>query len=188
MKNSTQTTHDAMKHQENNEYKEAVYNEEEMTITKGQLEKLILEKFVEIIKSNNYYSVWLSYDLGLEEKADKVTKKQYNESYQKRYNSILGWLKARDAQECGKSVATFIAKASDAQSLKCALKKELQAEGIEGTGVRVYVVISDLANFIGNQKGFELNKIRFAGFIIGEREVAAWEEYKKPGCKSIDIE
>ena len=43
MKNSTQTTHDAMKHQENNEYKEAVYNEEEMTITKGQLEKLILE-------------------------------------------------------------------------------------------------------------------------------------------------
>ena len=148
----------------------------------------LYQQILEIIKNKKFFSVWLSYDLGLDEDAAKVTKKEYDNMYNKRYAPFMEWLKKHSAQECGKSVAIFLAMSSDVENLKSELKKELRSAGIEGKGVRVYVTISDVADFTDNRIDFEQNKIRFAGFIVGEREVAAWEEYKKPDSKSIDIE
>lgn len=152
------------------------------------MHQYLYQQVLEIIKNQKFFSVWLSYDLGLDEDAEIVTKKEYDKLYNKKYAPFMEWLKKRSAQECGKSVATFMAMSKDVKTLKSEMVKELKSAGIEGKGVRIYVIISDWADFTDNRIDFEQNKIRFAGFIIGEREVAAWEEYKKPGCKNIDIE
>lgn len=157
-----------------------------------ELEKEFLdylaEELYEKLKNKRIFSVWLSYDLGLKENASKVTKEEYDKLYNKRYAPFMEWLKERDAQECGKSVATFIAMSSDVQRLVSALKSELKKIGLEGNGIRVYAIISDLADFTSKQSDFEQNKIRYAGFIIGQREAAAWEKYKKTSYKNVDIE
>lgn len=193
MKKANQIVTDVVEQLEKNEYEILMDSGEVVRIAGKTLKKSILEKYLEIIRNNNYYSVWLSYDLGLEENVEKVTKKRCDELYQKRYKPFMNWLKQHDAVECGKSVAKFIAVGRNIDHLLDEFKKELKAAKIEREGIRIYVVISDLANFLGNQKDYVQDKIRFAGFIIGEREAAAWEDYKKLGCerverKNIDIE
>jgi len=108
--------------------------------------------------------------------------------YQTRYKPFLNWLKRHDAQECGKSVATFIAMSRDVQSLKSEFKNELKAVGIEGEGIRIYAIITDLADFTCTQSDFDQNKIRYAGFIIGNRGKAAWEEEYEFKGKYQDID
>lgn len=148
----------------------------------------LAEELYKKLRNKRVFSVWLSYDLGLKEDASKVTNDEYEKLYQTRYEQLINWLKNHDAQECGKSVATFIAMSSDVQRLVSALKSELKEIKIEGNGIRVYAIISDLADFTSKQSDFEQNKIRYAGFIIGQREAAAWEENKKPSYKNVDIE
>jgi len=158
-----------------------------LDIDKEKVAQRLYQQILKIIKNQMFFSVWLSYDLGLDENAEKVTKKEYDKLYNKRYAPFMEWLKKHSAQECGKSVATFIAMSRDVQSLKNEFKNELKAVGIEGEGIRIYAIISDLADFNSKQSDFEQNKIRYAGFIIGQREAAVWEENKKPSYKNVDI-
>lgn len=131
----------------------------------------------------------MSYDLGLGEEAAKKNDKQYQEKYQKRYNAMMSWLKKFDAIECGKSMALIECSTEEPDyigDLIC----DLNNAGIrDEDGIRIYVVIADNVS-INYNNGFQnkdTQRILFAGFIIGRRQQAPWEDNPKDQYYNVDV-
>ena len=138
-----------------------------LTEKQEQLAKAIADKIVEKMGVKRVYKVWLSYDLGLDDKADGLTVKQYRQAYRQRYQPFMDWLDDHGALECGKSVAIFDAKAIDAPNLINDMIAELNQIGISGQGVRIYVVISEFVQLRDdNGKTFGKEMIDFYSEII----------------------
>ncbi len=81
--------------------------------------------------------VWLSYDLGL----------------RGNYDALYEWLDAKDAQECGDSIATFQTDRSREE-----LKSELVAFLGQNSKARIYLVTRSSGGI----------------FLIGKRKAAPW--------------
>lgn len=137
------------------------------------------------------YKIWLSYDLGLGGDAEKKTDKQYQEKYQKRYTAITTWLKKYKALECGKSVALLNNITPESTDIKQEIIDELNKIGIKDEdGVRVYAMISDETSitYNGYRTAKPTQRILYAGFIIGDRQQAPWEEKEQKKYENIDIQ
>lgn len=153
-----------------------------------EMVKAISETVKKKIENMRMYTVWLSYDLGLGEEAENVTVKRYRQLYAQRYEEFMKWLAGRDALECGKSVALFSALSDDPSKLLDSLKNELTQIGIVGNGIRIYAIVSEVIKS-RDENGQEnlIDIIDFAGFIIGNRGKAAWEEKPKRKYDGTDI-
>ena len=131
----------------------------------------------------------MSYDLGLGEEAAKKNDKQYQEKYQKRYNAMMSWLKKFDAIECGKSMALIECSTEETDYIGD-LIRDLNNAGIKDEdGIRIYVVIADNIS-INYNNGFQnkdTQRILFAGFIIGKRQQAPWEDNPKDRYYNVDV-
>lgn len=155
---------------------------------KELLTQYIMDQLLTLLKTKKIFKVWLSYDLGLGEDAEKLTHKEYRDAYNKKYQPFLDWLNKHDAVECGESVAVFDAMEKDVSHLIKAFKNELARAGISDSNARIYIVVSDFL-YLKNKQGVEFGeeKICYSGFIIGERKKAAWEEKPKRKYSNIDI-
>ena len=129
------------------------------------------------------YKIWMSYDIG-EGHIDAA----YDDEYIGRYKPLRDWLREHKAVECGNSVAFFDYTKIDANcSIDECIKKELNKIGIkEEANVRIYIVVYN-ESISPDDSNENINQIDFAGFIIGHRKKAAWEEQAQTRYSDIDI-
>lgn len=97
------------------------------------------------------YTIWLSYDLGFRDAAQKMSQAEENEKYQERYNAFKPWLDEKDVQFLGDSVVLFSYEIEDNQKVVETLKLEIlkvfkDAKIEDLTGVRMYALIAGNLN------------------------------------------
>lgn len=138
------------------------------------------------------YKIWISYDLGLGEEAAKKNDKQYQQEYQKRHQALMAWLASKKAVECGQSVAlyNYTSLHDNYIELLPLLKQQLEKIGLgEKLGVRVYIIITDTikVNYADGPQNKDTQRILFAGFIVGKRCQAPWEDGPQNRYDNVDI-
>jgi hypothetical protein len=125
----------------------------------------------------------MSYDLGLGKKEEN-----YQKEYEERYKPLKEWLKDMGACECGDSVALLGFTKMESIGINECIRKELNNYGInEASGLRIYVIAYNVS-ISPNDRRDNINHIEFAGFIIGNRGKAAWEEEYEFKGKYQDID
>lgn len=128
------------------------------------------------------YKIWMSYDLGFGKEVEN-----YQEEYEERYKPLKEWLKGKGACECGDSVALFDFTKVEFCGIGECIRKELNNSGInEASDLRIYVIAYNVS-ISPNDSRDNINHIDFAGFIIGNRGKAAWEEESHDNYVDIDI-
>ena len=102
---------------------------------------------------------------------------------------MMSWLKKFDAIECGKSMALIECSTEETDYIGD-LIRDLNNAGIKDEdGIRIYVVIADNIS-INYNNGFQnkdTQRILFAGFIIGKRQQAPWEDNPKDRYYNVDV-
>ena len=120
------------------------------------------------------YKVWLSYDLGFDDVAEKLSDEEKEQKYNERYAAFMPWLKEHKAIECGNSVAKFRYVVEDDEYTKRVLKDEIlgvfrDAKIRDIRGIRMYAIwairtLSGNVSYVNSE------------FIIGERhDVNPWD-------------
>lgn len=129
-----------------------------------------------------WYRVWLSYDLGMEEEAEELTKKKYDKLYHERYAFFMKWLKDKDARECGYSTATFVCSTEEnvpiVEILREDIKREFEKADLkELNGIRLYAIIALMEPSNSAIGGPIPDKIVYKDFIIGKRhDTNPWDK------------
>lgn len=150
----------------------------ELQKRKERLVQSLSERVMNKIKKTmKTYRVWLSYDLGLDDVSDKLSEQDKQNKYEERYAAFMPWLKAKKAEECGNSVATFFYTIIDDVKIEDEIKKEIlkvfeDAKIKDLRGIRMYVIVAKRNNLGETRK----NEYMKSGFIIGKRhEVNPWD-------------
>lgn len=120
----------------------------------------------------NTYYVCLSYDLGFEDEAKRLTDEHYAQEYHKRHQVLAEWLESKHANECGYSVAEFLFRALLDVSVENELRTEIMEAFLDGgiktmDGMRVFALIATTRQLEDGR--FTPDKVLKHHFIIGER-------------------
>ena len=150
----------------------------ELQKRKERLVQSLSERVMNKIKKTmKTYRVWLSYDLGLDDVSDKLSEQDKQNKYEERYKAFMPWLKAKNAEECGNSVATFLYTIIDDVKIEDEIKKEIlkvfeDAKIKDLRGIRMYMIVEKI-NRLGKADKIEYMK---SGFIIGKQhEANPWD-------------